>query len=70
MTVLYAAHGLRKLDRHGAELVRKKFQERSTNAPLSLRDAGKAFWRRWQAKEATGSAGVLRLGSWRSNTPR
>ena len=39
MTVLYAAHSLRKLDRHGAELVRKKFQKRSIQGPLSLRDA-------------------------------
>lgn len=36
MTVLDAVHSLRKLDRHGAELVRKK---RSIKGPLSLRDA-------------------------------
>lgn len=33
MTVLYAVHSLRKLDRHRAKLERKKFQKRGMNGP-------------------------------------
>ena len=43
MTVLYAPHGLRKLDRHGAELVRKKFLEEQHEWPPQLKECKEGF---------------------------